>query len=258
MKEGYVLARGDAGAHRLAVLNAAMWPSSRALLRRAGLRRGGTFLDVGCGAGDLTRRVAALGVEAVGVDVDPAFIARAQARPSGARFEVRNVTELDAIGRSFDVVYARYLLSHLTEPVAALRAMMKVTRPGGPVVVEDIDFDLHVAEPRPAAFDRYLDLYRAVVLHRGGDPILGRRLYRLAADAGLRDVQVRVHVQIPTQGEARHITTLTLAGIRDAVVREGMATESEVDSLGEELRALEETPSALVSVAGTYGVWGRV
>lgn len=250
----YVLARGEAGARRLAALNEVMWPSSQALLIRAGLQAGMTFLDVGCGAGALTSGVAAMGVETLGADSDAAFVERARSLYPGLAFEVVNALDLPTLGRQFDVVYARYLLSHLPDPGAGLATMLSVTRPGGSVVLEDIDFDLHVAQPRTPAFDRYLDLYRAVVLHRGGNPVLGRHLFAMAQDAGLRDVEVGVQVKIPSQP----ITTLTLAGIREAVVREGFATDSEVEELLRDLAALEADPKAFLSVAGTYQVWGRV
>ena len=248
----YVLARGDAGAQRLAALNEAMWPSSEALLVRAGLGPGKTFLDVGCGAGALTANVAALGVETLGIDADPAFIARALENHPGLAFECRNVADLPGLGRRFDIVYARYLLSHLADPQAALAAMRAVARPGGSVVIEDIDFDLHVAQPRPPAFDRYLELYRAVVLRRGGNPILGRHLFTMAQDAGLTAVEVRVQVTMPKHP----IATLTLAGIQNVVIRDGLASEQEVGELLADLSALEANPRAFVSVAGTYQVWG--
>jgi SAM-dependent methyltransferase len=248
----YVLARGDAGARRLAALNEAMWPSSHALLLRAGLKPGMTFLDVGCGAGALTANVAALGVETLGVELDPAFVTRASESHPGLAFECRSVYDLPALGRQFDVVYARYLLSHLPDPQGALEAMRAATRKGGSVVVEDIDFDLHVAQPRPPAFDRYLELYRAVVVRRGGNPVLGRHLFAMAQDAGLTGVEVGVQVTMPKHP----IATLTLAGIRDVVIRDGLATETEVEALLKALAELESDPRAFVSVAGTYQVWG--
>lgn len=248
----YALARGDAGAQRLAALNEAMWPSSHGLLLRAGLKPGMTFLDVGCGAGALTANVAALGVETLGVELDPAFVDRAAEAHPNLVFECRSVYDLPALGRQFDVVYARYLLSHLSDPQAALASMVAATRKGGSVVVEDIDFDLHVAEPRPPAFDRYLELYRAVVLRRGGNPTLGRHLFAMAQDAGLTGVEISVQVTMPKHP----IATLTLAGIRDVVIRDELATEAEVDKLLIALSDLEADPRAFVSVAGTYQVWG--
>ena len=258
MDKGYVLSRGDAGARRLSVLNATMWPTSRALLRRAGLRRGMTFLDVGCGGGDLTQRVAALGVNASGMDIDPGFVARAREAAPEVRFECGDVGSLAQLGERFDVTYARYLLSHLPDPAAGLRAMIAATRPGGAVAVEDIDFDLHVAHPRPPAFDRYLELYREVVRRRGGDATLGRHLYRMAQEAGLQSPEPSLQTRILSRGEGKRISSLTLAGIREAVVSAGLASATDVDTLLEELNALERDPGSFVSVAGTYQVWGRV
>jgi SAM-dependent methyltransferase len=256
MGREYVLARGEAGAHRLAVLNEAMWPSSRALLRRAGLRRGMTFLDAGCGAGDLTRRVAALRVRARGIDADAGFVARARAAAPEVPFEVQDVRATET-GEWYDVVYARYLLSHLSDPAAGFAALCRRVRPGGVVVVEDIDFDLHVAEPRIPAFDRYLELYREIVHRRGGNATLGRHLFRLAGDAGLRDVRTDLHVKVLTNGPAKRITTLTLEGIREAVIAGGLAAPDEIDRLLSELGAFEADPATFVSVAGTYQAWGR-
>jgi SAM-dependent methyltransferase len=256
MPEEYVLARGEAGAHRLAVLNEAMWPSSRALLRRAGLRRGMTFLDAGCGAGDLTRRIAALGVRARGIDADTGFIARARAAAPGVPFEVEDVRTAED-GERYDVVYARYLLSHLADPAAGFAALCRRVRPGGVVVVEDIDFDLHVAEPRIPAFDRYLELYREIVHRRGGNATLGRHLFRLAREAGLRDVRTGLEVKVLADGPGKRITTLTLAGIREAVIAGGLAAPDEIDRLLAELSGFEADPASFVSVAGTYQAWGR-
>jgi SAM-dependent methyltransferase len=253
----YVLKTGESGRTRLEILNAAMWPSSLRLLRSAGLKRGMRFLDVGCGPGALTARVAALGVEAVGADADEGFIRAARERHPHIRFECVPIQKLPSLGDRFDVVYARYLLSHLADPGEAVDAMMSVAKQGGRVVVEDIDFDLHIAEPRTAAFTRYIELYEAVVLARGGDPFLGRKLYRLLMDASLQGVTPSVQVT-PAIGVARHLCSLTLEGIRDSVVSEGIASGEEVDGVLQELRALEDDPKALIGIAGTHQVWGRV
>ena len=71
--EDYVLRGGRAGAERLRVLNRVKWPTTEPLLRVAGLRAGMSCLDVGCGSGDVTLKMATLvGAEGsvVGVDRD--------------------------------------------------------------------------------------------------------------------------------------------------------------------------------------------
>lgn len=258
MAEKYSLATGASGRRRLEILNEAMWPHSRRLLRAAGLRKGMSFLDVGCGVGALTARVADLGVDAVGVDANEGFIQAARRQHPSIRFEQMDVRDLAFIERKFDLVYARYLLSHLADPAAAIVSMLSVTKPGGRIVLEDIDFDLHVAEPRTAEFDRYLEWYEAVVRRRGGDPYLGRRLYRLALDAGLDPVRASVQVTLLPEGETKRISSLTLDGIKEALVAEGMASAEEIEKVLAELRELEDDRKSLISGAGTHQVWGRV
>src|ERR687897_3209640 len=83
--EGYVLRGGRAGAERLRLLNRVKWPTTQPLLRAAGLRTGMSCLDVGCGSGDVTLKMAALvGTEGnvVGVDRDQVILRLAGRRPS--------------------------------------------------------------------------------------------------------------------------------------------------------------------------------
>jgi len=215
-----------------------------------------SFLDVGCGPGALTQAVSKLGVEALGVDIDPGFVAAAQEKYPSCEFASLPIMDLPSLGRSFDVVYARYLLAHLSDPVAGIQAMMSVTKPGGKVVIEDVDFDLHIAEPSAPAFARYLRLYTSAVKKRGGDPYMGRRLYALALEAGLERVRPTVQVSVFAEGAPKRISSLTLDGARAAILGEKLATESELNALLAELEELENNPRSLISIAGTYQIVG--
>src|SRR5215210_244870 len=115
--EGYVLRGGRVGADRLRLLNRVKWPTTEPLLREAGLRAGMSCLDVGCGGGDVTLKMAALvGDEGhvVGVDRDQTILqlARQKADDQGLpvtfrTLEAEGLTEESA----YDLVFARYLLS---------------------------------------------------------------------------------------------------------------------------------------------------
>ncbi len=157
------------------------------------LRPGLDVLDVGCGPGtitvDLARRVAPGRV--VGLDVSPAPLdeARALADREGVAvtFAVGDVYALDAADDSVDVVHAHQVLQHLTDPVAALREMARVCRPGGVVAVRDVDYAATTWFPADPGLDRWLDLYSRVARHNRAEPDAGRRLLSWAHAAGLRD-----------------------------------------------------------------------
>jgi SAM-dependent methyltransferase len=100
---------------------------------------GQRVLDVGCGFGDTTQRIAALvapGGEAVGVDAAPRFIEDAirETREAGvpnARFLVADV-QADLGGeQGFDVAFSRFGTMFFASPVAAMRNVRQALRPGG-------------------------------------------------------------------------------------------------------------------------------
>src|SRR5262245_45865950 len=182
---GYVLRGGEEGAERLRLLGRVIGPTTEALLSRVGVAEGMRCLDVGCGLGAVTRELARRvgpGGQAVGVDVDERALDLARQEAAGqspaVEFRAGGVLEL-ADGPAYDLVYARFLLSHLAEAEEAVRRLAAATRPGGLVVVEDTDFAGHFCHPACPAFDRYVALYTEVVRRRGGDACLGPRLPEL-------------------------------------------------------------------------------
>jgi SAM-dependent methyltransferase len=251
--EGYVLRGGRAGAERLRLLNRAKWPTTEPLLGAAGLRAGMRCLDVGCGGGDVTLKMAALvGAEGsvVGVDRDQSILelARQEADERGLPVTFRRLeAEEFAEESAYDLVFARYLLSHLPRPQRAIDAMVRAARPGGRLVLEDVFFPGHVCYPPNAAFDRFVELYQAVAKAKeGGDAAIGVRLLEMALEAGL--VEVRVGLVVPTfrDGEGKRVARIKMEHIREAVVDAGLASDPEVDD-----------DRTLMSIAPTFQVWGR-
>ena len=160
------------------------------------LRPGLDLLDVGCGPGtitadlaDLAARVAPGRVLGLDVSAEPLAEARAAAAAAGveAEFAVGDVYALDLAEDSFDVVHAHQVLQHLTDPVAALREMARVCRPGGVVAIRDVDYGAFVTSPADDGLDRWLELYHRVARRNGAEPDAGRRLLAWAHAAGLRD-----------------------------------------------------------------------
>jgi SAM-dependent methyltransferase len=262
--EDYVLRGGREGAERLRLLNRVKWPTTEPLLEAACLRAGMSCLDVGCGGGDVTLKMAALvGAEGhvVGVDRDQSVLqlARQEAEEQGLpvtfrRLEAEELAEESA----YDLVFARYLLSHLPRPQRALEAMVRAARPGGRLVLEDVFFPGHVCYPSNAAFDRFVELYQAVAREKeGGDAAIGVRLLGMALEAGLVDVRVGLVVPTFREGEGKWVTRVTMEHIREAVVGAGLASDSEVDQVVSELGRFADDDRTLMSIAPTFQVWGR-
>jgi SAM-dependent methyltransferase len=262
--EGYVLRGGQVGAERLHLLNRVKWPTTEPLLRAAGLRTGMSCLDVGCGSGDVTLRIAALvGAEGnvVGVDREQSILqlAAQEAERQGLPVTFRRLdTEELAEESAYDLVFARYLLSHLPRPQRAVELMVRALRPGGRLVLEDVFFPGHICYPFNAAFDRFVELYQEVARAKeGGDAAIGVRLLEMALESGL--VEVRVGLVVPTlrDGEGKRVAQITMEHIRGPVVSAGLASDLEVDDIVGELGRLADDDRTLMSIAPTFQVWGR-
>jgi SAM-dependent methyltransferase len=154
------------------------------------LASGQRLLDVGSGPGTITADLAVLvapgDVVALEVNEEAAELTRSGA--PGVDVRVGDVHALPFADGEFDVVHAHQVLQHLTDPVAALREMARVCRPGGVVAVRDVDYATFTWFPADPGLDRWLAVYYGVARRNDAEPDAGRRLLAWAHAAGLRDV----------------------------------------------------------------------
>jgi SAM-dependent methyltransferase len=262
-RDHYIIRGGVEGRERLRVLARVMRPTTRSLFDRVGIEARMVCLDVGCGGGDVTLDLADLvGPEGrvVGWDIDETKLglARSEATEKGfANVEFR----LSDIGQSelvpeFDVVYARFLLTHLKDPAEALASMRQVLQPGGVVIVEDIDCTGYFCYPDAPALWRYVELYTQAVRRRGGDPNIGPRLPGLLLDVGFERVQMNVVQPAGTEGEVKLLNPITMESIADCVLAEGLATRNEVERVIAELYELSRDSRTVVSIPRVVQAWG--
>lgn len=155
------------------------------------LVRGQSLLDVGCGPATLTvdlARSVAPG-QVVGVDASETVLeaARELGRSSGLEnlsFQQANAYELPFEDGTFDVVHAHQLLQHLSDPVAALREMHRVAKPGGLVAVRDADYSAMTWYPELPGMTEWNVLYHEVTSQYGYEADAGRRLLAWVLEAG--------------------------------------------------------------------------
>lgn len=253
MSSSYIIAGGEEGRARLSVLSEAMAEATGSLLDRVGPWAGRRILDAGCGGGDVSRelaRRAGPSGQVVGIDADAAKIAAA--RDAAADLPHLSFRVGDAIAPGpddpFDVIYVRFLLSHLTDPVGALATLRDRLRPGGLLVAEDVDFDGHFAKPAQPALDRYVAWYKEAAWRRGANAVLGRELPRLVAGAGFEMVYAGAVSPAALSGPIKQLAPLTLAAIADSVVEAELAERSEVDQTLIELQAAADDTAVFMSL----------
>ena len=109
-------------------------------LRLVGLKPGERFLDVAAGTGGLSLPAARLGAQVLATDWSPAMIERFEARVreeglSDAEGRVMDCHALDLPDDSFDVTGSQFGVMLVPDQPRALREMVRVTKPGGRVLV---------------------------------------------------------------------------------------------------------------------------
>jgi SAM-dependent methyltransferase len=180
--------------HHESVLKSHTWRTiaNSAAYLEPHLAPGLSLLDLGCGPGTITVEFAdrlAPG-RVVGLDAAAEVIARAStefSRPN-LEFVVGDAYALPFEDATFDLVHAHQTLQHVADPVAVLREMRRVAKPGGLVAARDVDYAGTFWFPQSPGLDAWLALYELVHRSNGGEPDAGRRLKAWAREAGFEDV----------------------------------------------------------------------
>lgn len=111
---------------------------ARAVLGLADPQPGERALDVGCGTGIYTRRLAERGAAVTGLDSDREMLAAARVKVPQATFVEGDATALPFADDSFDLSLAVTLLCFVEEPQVAVAELVRVTRPGGRIVLAEL------------------------------------------------------------------------------------------------------------------------
>ena len=246
----------DQAGRRLALLESQLDPVTHRRLDATGLGAGWRCLEVGGGGGSITRwlceQVGAMG-HVLATDIEPQLLAQVQyPQLEIQRHDILNDPPPSA---EFDLVHARWLLHHLPEPEDAMRQMFSVVRPGGWIVLEEVDF----FPCRISSCEIYgafmSELARVAVAGSGGDCFWARKMLREVGRLGLENVGVEGDQFLVRGGIGwAEFFSLTALQVRARmIVPEGTLTSEAFDAA---IALLADPEFIELGVAG-IAVWGQ-
>jgi SAM-dependent methyltransferase len=204
---------------------------------------GSRVLEAGCGVGAQTVTLANSSPKAVITSVDVSAASIVEARKAVDAAGIHNVTlrqadifHLPFPPKSFDHVFLCFVLEHLAQPVAALRALKHVLKPGGTITVIEGDHGSTYFYPDSDCARKTVRCQVELQARAGGNALIGRALYPLLQEAGFGDAQVSprmvyVDSSKPDLAEGFTIKTFTamIEGIRESSLASGIMCEPDFD-----------------------------
>lgn len=213
-------------------------------------------LDIGCGFGLVNFEIGIrFGASSVGCDIVPEFIEGARVidghlRSLGAispeattMFGYGDICGLPYGDQSFDVIVVREVLQYLPDPSVAVAEIFRVLKPGGRVIVEDLEDDLYIVEPPNP--DSFILLHGAIAnlqKMKGGNRNVGRRLAPLLHLGGFEVTKVSTltegdFVDTTSASYERAFVIDQLTSARSEIIDKGVLTTDEFDSNIEDLKS---------------------
>lgn len=153
------------------------------------------ILDAGCGSGSMAREIAKAAPESdvVGLDLRDNYIDYARRR--GAKenlqnlsFETGDIRHLPYADGSFDIIWTKYVLQWVTEPMRAMHELARVLKPGGLLVSANFDGFALTHEPPDLAIQPMAEFIFGNLV----DSFIGRKMAGMCRDCGLVDIDVKM------------------------------------------------------------------
>ena len=269
--DNYVLPTGEKDAARLEIIHDVYKLAGERAMLLACIPQGGTVADVGCGTGPVTLwlagQVGSKGrVDAVDVDAAQLAIAKKRITPSASgkenllgevNFHAQSVYELDLPRGAYDLVFSRFLLCHLQRPEDALQRMFDILRPGGHLVIVDIDMPSMFTIPPSDIYAEIIDLSMKGGKARGVDYQIGLRLPVMFVEAGFEHVELELAQPIYRTGANKQLWEQTFRNAAPSLIAGGITTQAQVDALFKRMAQFAADETTWIAQVRATVVTGR-
>ncbi|MBN2591368.1 MAG: methyltransferase domain-containing protein [Sedimentisphaerales bacterium] len=196
---------------------------------------GSLVLEAGCGVGAQTITLVKNSPKAnfICVDISEKSLKDAQDRIESegfhnAKFQKADLLNLPFEDNSFDHIFICFVLEHLKNPVDVLLSLKRKLKPGGSITVIEGDHGSAYFYPDSKYARQAIQCLIDLQAEKGGDSLIGRRLYPLMCEAGFNDVSVSprmVYVDSSKPEYVEGFTKNTFTAMVEGVGEEAIGAE---------------------------------
>lgn len=260
--DAYVLSTNEQARQNLDYQHELMAKESYRQLQKAGLKKGQTVWDIGCGSGAMTeyiaRKVGDTG-KVFAVDVSKDQLENTRKRLSDAG--LKNVTYIlgdiqiakDWPVAQADIVYSRFVLMHIRHPKVALIKMKSLLKSGGVISLQESAFSADLTSDNNQVIKDYFASLVNLGKSKRVDFDIGPKLPLLAKEAGFQKIE---HYTVQHQYSAKEVRLLMLPRIdemKEKFIKTGMADEQRIGEWKKAISSLpEDDPSFYLSSLQYY------
>jgi len=260
MKENnYVIGVGKEDEERLFLLNELFGKTSKDFLIKAGLTPGMRVLEVGCGTGNMTKWIA----KQIG---DSGHLTAVDISQEQIQIAKENCSELNNVSfitsslfdlqqeKSFDLIYSRFLIMHLQNPLEGLHHLKQLLKPNGILVSEEATNSITACYPKSPVFNKYREMVMSLFQKNNIDYDIGEKLYSYFQKLQLQDIHVNF-VQPIYKKNQKNMMVLLMNSLKHRYIELNITTEFEIQTLINDLSTFIKNDQYLVSFARTTQIF---
>jgi ubiquinone/menaquinone biosynthesis C-methylase UbiE len=242
-------------------------PITERLFREAGIGPGQRVLDLGSGVGDvamLLGRMVSPSGEVVGIEREVNSVARARARVAAT--ELRNVnfvqTEASEFSsdKPFDAAVGRFILMFLPDPMAVLRSVSRLVRPGGVLAFQEPSWiPLLALGSQLPLWSKVLSSIHETFLRSGVNPEMGPELCDIFQEIGLPAPTMHMEIALGRDAVLISLISDLLRSVQGLARQHNVSLEDlgNLDTLSDRIQAEVAASDTVVSFVPLVGAWSR-
>lgn len=243
--------------HRLKLLNDLTNQSFVDFLKLRGTER---VLELGSGLGLLCAKVASLlrTGHATGIELSKEQLSKTPQSPANLEFVLGDVHDLPFKDHSFDLVYGRYILEHVSNSFDVIRQAYRVLTEGGRICFQENSILWMEFYPACPQFMHAWKKFARLQNDLGGDAMIGIKLYDRLKKAGFKNLELSLAPEVHSADSPHFKSWISnlignLQSGEKALVEKGLLTQSEYQHAIDELTEFMSHP-----YASTYFAWNRI